>query len=70
MLSEEEEITVKTILKQITKDGDNHLGFLFKPETIKWLSEKLLEINNECSQTALELYKLNQDYISLAERYE
>lgn len=62
MLSKGEEQTVKIY----TKARPQEWSYL----TIRWLAERLLVINDECSKVHEELYKANKELANFREHYE
>lgn len=72
MLDESEEKRVIAIRHVANRavSNNHHCVEALRPDTIKWLADRLYELNDECSQVSQELYKLNREYALLSERCE
>lgn len=71
MLSENEEQRLNSFLKASTEELRKDFDYPeFFATDIRWIANKLKEINEECSKVHLELQKANELSAKLSERYE
>lgn len=70
MLTSEEEQSLTKLINLLGDDEGTCTSIQFTVERVKWLAEKLKEVNNEASKYSEELYNTNKELADFRERYE
>jgi len=70
MLSKEEELKLEFLSKIISISKEDCRYPQLTSYDMEWLAERLKKVNDELSQTALELQKTNEELARFREHYE
>lgn len=69
VLNKDEELKLASLVGVIENDTAEGINYVCNEQTVKWLTEKLKEVNNECFRYAAELQKTNEKLARVYEVY-